>query len=68
MNLSWLQNNISIGYNNGIIISKVGTRTSVVTIDAVNDEHRGLYTCTVENKAGVARASAKLNVNGTSNI
>lgn len=67
VNLSWLHNNISIGYNDGIIISKVGTRTSVVTIDSVNDEHRGMYTCIAENKAGLARASTKLNVNGTSN-
>lgn len=66
VNLSWLHNNVSIGYNDGIIISKVGTRTSVVTIDAVIDEHRGVYTCIAENKAGVARAYAQLNVNGIS--
>lgn len=66
INLSWLHNNISIGYNGGILISKVGQRNSMITIDAVNDEHRGTYTCIAVNKAGVASSSAKLNINGTS--
>lgn len=65
INLSWLHNNISIGYNDGILVSKIGQRNSVITIEAVNDDHRGIYTCVAVNKAGFASSSAKLNVNGT---
>lgn len=66
INLSWLHNNISIGYKEGIIISKVGQRNSMMTIDSVSYEHGGIYTCIAENKAGIATSSAKLNVNGKS--
>lgn len=65
INLSWLHNNVSIGYIDGILISKVGHRNSMITIDSVTDRHAGTYTCIAENKAGVASSSAVLNVNGT---
>lgn len=64
INLSWLHNNVSIGYIDGVQISKVGTRNSMITIDSVTDKHSGTYTCIAENKAGVAKLSTKLNVNG----
>lgn len=48
----------------GIIISKVGQKNSMLTIDAVTEQHDGTYTCFAENKAGVAKSSAQLNVNG----
>lgn len=67
INLSWLHNNISIGYNDRILVSKVGQRNSMITIDSVNDVHRGSYTCIAENIAGIARSSAALNVNGILN-
>lgn len=62
--LSWFHNNVSIEYKEGVVVSKVGQRTSVMTIDFVTHEHRGIYTCIAENKAGLARSSANLNVNG----
>lgn len=37
----------------------------MLTIDSVTDEHSGNYTCVAQNKAGTARYSADLNVNGT---
>lgn len=64
INLSWLHNNVSIGYVDGILISKVGHRNSMITIDSVTEKHAGIYTCIAENKAGVARSSTVLNVNG----
>ncbi|KAJ8982888.1 hypothetical protein NQ317_004318 [Molorchus minor] len=63
INISWLHNNISIGYINGILISKNGKKASTVTIDSVQEDHSGTYTCIAENKAGSARHSAILNVN-----
>lgn len=68
INLSWLHNNISIGYMDGIVVSKVGKKSIFLNIDSVTDKHSGKYTCTAENKAGVASHSAVLNVNGIFSI
>lgn len=62
---SWMHNNISVGYINGIGVSKVGKKNSVLTIDSVIDKHSGIYTCVAENEAGIVSYSALLNVNGT---
>lgn len=64
INLSWLHNNISIGYVKGVMVSKVGKKISTVSIDLVNEEHAGTYTCLAENKAGSASFTTVLNVNG----
>lgn len=64
INISWLHKNISIGYVDGILISKAGKKVSTVTIDSVQDRHAGEYTCVAENSAGVARYSVNLQVNG----
>lgn len=64
INFSWLHNNISVGYKNGISISKMGNKITMLAIDSVTDQHSGTYTCLAENKAGIASYSAKLNVNG----
>nr|CAH7736157.1 unnamed protein product [Callosobruchus chinensis] len=68
INISWLHNNVSIGYLPGVMISKAGKKVSTVTIDSVNEEHMGTYTCIAENKAGVARYIAVLNVNAPPQI
>lgn len=65
INITWLHNNRSIAFLNGVIVSKVGSKVSTLTIDSVNHQHNGRYTCVAENKAGVATFSADLNVNGT---
>lgn len=61
---SWLHNNISVGYRNGVGVSKVGNKNSVLTIESITDQHSGIYTCLVKNNAGVTSYSAILNVNG----
>ncbi|KAJ8967482.1 hypothetical protein NQ314_002796 [Rhamnusium bicolor] len=63
INISWLHNNISIGYIDGILVSKVGKKVGTITIDSVQEDHAGSYTCIAENKAGVIRYSATLHVN-----
>ncbi|XP_059046492.1 cell adhesion molecule Dscam2 isoform X11 [Achroia grisella] len=51
------------GNNNGIIINRNGKRISVLSIDNVQHEHIGNYTCIAENDAGHSSHSAVLNVN-----
>jgi hypothetical protein len=62
--ITWLHNNKSTGYNDGILISKAGKKVSSLTIDSVQAEHVGTYTCIAENKAGRSSFSAYLRVNG----
>lgn len=64
MNISWLHNNKSIGYNEGIQISSVNKKISAISIDSVQEEHSGLFTCLAQNRAGISSYSAVLHVNG----
>jgi Down syndrome cell adhesion molecule-like protein 1 len=54
----------NISTNDGIVISKAGNKVSVLTIESVKSRHRGNYTCFAKNKAGTAKHSAYLAVNG----
>lgn len=65
IDISWLHNNISIGYIEGVIITKNGKRASTITIDSIQEEHSGLYTCMAENKAGTDKQFATVKVNGS---
>lgn len=65
MNITWIHNNKSIGYNEGILISTAGKKISTISIDSVQEEHSGIYTCLAQNKAGISSHSAELHVNGT---
>jgi hypothetical protein len=62
--ITWLHNNDTIGHSDGIIISKASKKVSSLTIDSVQEEHKGSYTCLAENKAGKTSYSTVLNVNG----
>ncbi|KAG5890613.1 hypothetical protein JTB14_005123 [Gonioctena quinquepunctata] len=64
INISWLHNNISVGYMDGVIVTKVGKKISTISMDSVQDKHSGWYTCVAENKAGQVRFSTRLDVNG----
>lgn len=64
INISWLHNNKSIGYIDGLSISKAGKKVSTITIDSVEASHAGTFTCVAANKAGEAYYNAILNVNG----
>lgn len=65
MNITWYHNNKTIGYNDGILITKAGKKISTLSIDSVQEVHSGIYTCVAENQAGQSSFSADLHVNGT---
>lgn len=48
----------------GISTNKFGRKASVLLIDSVEPEHRGNYSCTVRNPAGVVNFTAVLRING----
>lgn len=50
--------------NDGVVVTKPSQKISILAIDAVKARHRGNYTCTAQNKAGVAHYSAYLAMNG----
>lgn len=62
--ISWMHNNATANYEDGILVSKVGAKISTITIDSVQENHAGLYTCVAENRAGKTQYSAELFVNG----
>ncbi|XP_066244772.1 cell adhesion molecule Dscam1 isoform X36 [Euwallacea similis] len=63
INISWLHNNISIGYIVGMQVTKVGKKSSSITVDSVSEEHAGTYTCLAENQAGKTEFTTTLRVN-----
>jgi Immunoglobulin domain len=48
-----------------IMITKIGDKSSLLSIPSVSAEHIGQYTCLASNRAGEAKFSADLNVKGT---
>ncbi|KAL3270305.1 hypothetical protein HHI36_009356 [Cryptolaemus montrouzieri] len=62
---SWMLNNRTVDGTPGIVTMNMGRKISTLSIDPVQDNHAGRYTCLAVNKAGVASYSAELHVNGT---
>ena len=52
------------GLDNGISISNLGGRMSMLVIEQVKHSHQGNYTCQATNKAGTRSHTAQLVVNG----
>lgn len=65
LKISWTHNNKSINYIGGISANSIGKKISTLSIDSVQEEHKGIYTCTSSNRAGTSSYSAELFVNGT---
>lgn len=64
LKIHWQLNNEILNSGNGIFINRNGKRISVLSIENVQHEHIGNYTCVAENEAGRSSHSAILNVNG----
>lgn len=47
------------------MVSKMGTRSSVLTIETIRDHHAGNYSCFGKNAAGISNHSVALVVNGS---
>lgn len=60
----WQLNGMDVSETSGIDTHKVGSRTSLLTIESVKSEHRGNYTCIVKNAVGQEIFTAVLEVNG----
>ena len=61
----WFHNDQPIDAFYGISVSKLGKRTSAMTIDSISGQHAGNYTCKATNSAASEQFSAHLIVNGT---
>lgn len=52
----------------GVKVGLFGKKTSVLSIDSLNENHAGNYTCLVQNPVGNSSYDAKLSVKGTTFI
>jgi hypothetical protein len=67
LKITWtLSSNIDIN-RLGISTTKLGSKTSVLSIDYVDSQHSGTYTCIAENSAGSSKFSTDLEIHGKFN-
>lgn len=64
LNIFWTFNNQPITSDSDVSISKLGKRTSILTIDSVNGHHSGQYGCHGKNEAGSTSYSTEPKVIG----
>ena len=64
LTVSWSFHGGSITSALGIMTSAVGSRGSMLLISSVGHKHRGNYTCTAKNDAGIKFETVELKVNG----
>lgn len=65
MKISWLFNAKPIFAHSGIVTTKIGDRSSFLTVPSVTADNRGNYTCIATNAAGTFNLSAVLYVHGS---
>lgn len=66
LKIHWMLNDRELNSGNNVFISRSGKRISLLSIENVQHEHIGNYTCIAENEAGISSHSAVLTVNGIS--
>lgn len=64
LDISWSFEGQSVEGISGISTMQAGKKARMLLIDPVSAEHRGNYTCTVKNPAGVANFTTALYING----
>lgn len=62
--VKWLFRNTTVNSAMGAVSTKIGDRTSVLSLSSVSAGNSGDYTCVASNSAGQFNHSAELNVNG----
>lgn len=65
ISITWTHNGIPVDPKGDITILRMSKRIETLSIESVQANHVGEYTCVAKNKAGIATYSAMLNVNGT---
>jgi hypothetical protein len=66
MTIQWYLNNKTLDDIPGVSLSKIGKRVNVLTIESIDGQHAGKYTCQAKNMAGMTSHTATLIVNGLS--
>lgn len=64
LSVSWSFHGKELSSHLGIMTTKIGDRTSLLTISSVMASHSGEYTCSALNAAGATNHTAVLHVNG----
>lgn len=65
LEIIWSLNNDSAETVPGISVMRTNKRISQLSIDSVQAQHAGIYTCSAKNPAGISHQAAVLHVNGT---
>lgn len=64
LKIKWYLNDNEISSLSGITTIPIGVRTNLLTINSLQPEHAGNYTCVAFNKGGKTSHSAVLLING----
>lgn len=64
LKISWNFHGEELSSHMGMSTSRIGERTSLLTIESLMSAHSGNYTCTAENRAGSTDFTATLTVSG----
>lgn len=54
----------NLSSNDGIVITQNNQKVSMLSIESVKARHRGNYTCSASNRAGISTYSSSLAING----
>lgn len=60
----WTLNNVTVDKVDDISVTRTNRKISQLSIDSVQADHSGEYTCHAKNSAGIAFHSTTLHVNG----
>lgn len=64
--VNWNFRGRSLYSQEGVTVTKIGKKASLLLIESVTENHSGNYTCTAKNKAGFVHYTATLYVYGIS--
>lgn len=65
LDLFWSLNSVPIVVGqHGFTVTRLNSRTSTLSIEALDAQHRGVYKCLARNQAGSAEHQSELHVNG----